>query len=258
MKHASRIRRIGGLAVGLGIGAAMATIPWIASADPFPPPFDPNNYAVSMDGMTLFQVGSAHASSAFGDFAIADGANSDASAIGVDDVASAYGAGSLAEAGGSVDSNSNFDFASAEGVNSDAEAIVGSHDTATAIGNSTVAFAGSGGNYDTANAFGDDVEATAGIGATGNPANFDFASAVGNLAIPTSSDIVASATGGSNDLAFVIDPLNAIERAGVPLDVGSSALAGDHGNFDIAGALGDDLHAISTMADSIFHVAPFF
>ncbi|MGB9250647.1 MAG: hypothetical protein WCC28_12950 [Mycobacterium sp.] len=258
MKHASRIRRIGGLAVGLGIGTALATIPWIALADPFPPPFDPNNYAVSMDGMTLFQVGSAHAFSAFGDFAIADGADSDASAIGFGDAASAYGPNSFAQAGGSEGSRS-FDFASAEGSNSTAFAgSDGSYDSANAIGTSSNAFAGSGGSYDTAYAFGDQVQADAGIGATDNPANYDFASAVGNLTIPTSSLTEASATGGSNDLAFVIDPLNAIERAGVPLDVGSSALAGDHGNFDIAGALGDDLHAISTMADSIFHVAPFF
>ena len=128
MKHASRIRRIGGLAVGLGIGTALATIPWIALADPFPPPFDPNNYAVSMDGMTLFQVGSAHAFSAFGDFAIADGADSDASAIGFGDAASAYGPNSFAQAGGSEGGRS-FDFASAEGSNS-------------------TAFAGSDGSYD--------------------------------------------------------------------------------------------------------------
>jgi hypothetical protein len=258
MKHANRIRRIGGLTVGLGIGTAMAGIPWIASADPFPPPFDPNNFALSIDGMALFQQGSAHASSGFGDFAFADGANSDASAIGFGDVAEADGPNSLAMAGGSLDSHSNFDFASADGSNSVATAVVGSNDTATAVGTWSSASAGGGGNFDTANAFGDEVGATAGIGATGNPANYDFASAVGNLAIPSSFNVFASATGGNNDLAFVIDPFPAIERAGVPVDLDSSAIAGLGGNNDIAGALGDELQAISTMADSIFHVAPFF
>jgi hypothetical protein len=256
MQHANRIRRIGGLAVGLGIGTAVATMPWVASADPFLPPFDPNNFALSIDGMTLFQTGSAHASSGFGDFAFADGANSDASAIGFGDVAEAQGPNSLAEAGGSVDSHSNFDFASADGSSSVASAIVGSNDTATAIGNSSGAHAGGGGNFDTANAFGENVGATAGIGATGNPANFDFASAVGNLDI-TSSDTFASAIGGNNDLAFVIDPFPAIERAGVPVELDSSAIAGVGGNNDIAGALGDELQVMSTMVDSIFHVAPF-
>ena len=45
------IGRLGMLAVGLGIGAAVAAVgypPGIASADPTA--FDPNNFAVSIDG----------------------------------------------------------------------------------------------------------------------------------------------------------------------------------------------------------------
>jgi hypothetical protein len=44
MKHATRIGRLAGLAVGLGIGAALAATPGVASADDF---------QISIDGMDL-------------------------------------------------------------------------------------------------------------------------------------------------------------------------------------------------------------
>jgi hypothetical protein len=45
MKHATRIGRLTGLAVGVGIGAALAAMPGVASADDF---------QISIDGMDLF------------------------------------------------------------------------------------------------------------------------------------------------------------------------------------------------------------
>ncbi|MCV7258197.1 hypothetical protein [Mycobacterium shimoidei] len=81
MSYTRRSDRLGGLAVAVVVGAAAAAIPTTASADPFAP-FDPNNFAISIDGFTLFQVGTAHATSGIGDFAIADGDGSDAVAEG--------------------------------------------------------------------------------------------------------------------------------------------------------------------------------
>jgi hypothetical protein len=72
MRNDGRIGRLGLLA-GLGLVAALAT-PGAASADTF----DPNDFAISIDGITLFQVGTATAHSALGDIAIADGNNSTA------------------------------------------------------------------------------------------------------------------------------------------------------------------------------------
>src|SRR5277367_4928350 len=110
--NAQRITRTlgtaaGGLAVGLGIGAALAATAGTAAADPLSP-LDPNvaaasvdavtgtlgtaaadpaalpdlNIAISVDGITLLQEGSATATSGTGDLAIAFGAGSDASATG--------------------------------------------------------------------------------------------------------------------------------------------------------------------------------
>src|SRR5260370_3641773 len=64
MTHATRIARLPGLAVGLGIGAALAATPGVASADDF---------QISIDGMDLFPTAgnTATATSGMGDFAIA-------------------------------------------------------------------------------------------------------------------------------------------------------------------------------------------
>jgi len=51
MRNASGLGRLGGLAVGLGIGAALAATPGVASADPVSP-LDPNVAAASVDGVT--------------------------------------------------------------------------------------------------------------------------------------------------------------------------------------------------------------
>jgi hypothetical protein len=112
MAHATRIGRLAGLAVGLGIGAAPAATPGVVSADPDPlPPFDPSDFAISVDGFTLFHEGTAIASSGFGDIAIADGAHSDASAnLGIGNFASADGTMSVATA-----SSGSFDSATAVG-----------------------------------------------------------------------------------------------------------------------------------------------
>jgi hypothetical protein len=126
MENIIAIGRIGILGVGLGIGAALASMPGIAAADPTPDPniygaidasvlqdafpaADPSlNIAISVDGVPLLQEGTASATSGSGDFAIAVGNDSSATATGgIFDMASA-GTDSTATA-----TDGNFDVASA-------------------------------------------------------------------------------------------------------------------------------------------------
>jgi hypothetical protein len=107
------------MALGLGIGAALASIPATASADSSDwltavdsllsgaalPAADASalNLSISMDGATLFQDGSAYAySGTDGDIAIANGAGTNAYAFGTDNYASVDGTDSTAIAGGST------------------------------------------------------------------------------------------------------------------------------------------------------------
>ncbi len=118
MKSTRALARLGMLAVGLGIGGAVAATPGIASADssvdwlsavdsfltagalPAADTTPELNLAISFDGMSLFQDGSAHAySGANGDIAIANGAGAIAYAFGTDNYASVDGADSTAIAG---------------------------------------------------------------------------------------------------------------------------------------------------------------
>jgi hypothetical protein len=228
MRHAKAIGQLGGLAIGLGIGAALATTAGVASADPLPP-FDPNDFAISIDGFTLFQTGSATATSGIGDFAIADGANSLAKAEGgFGDFASAEGAHAVAFAGDTTP-GSNFDFASVVGNNSDATSRFGSFDFASVFGNGSGAGAG----------FGE-------LNTPANFANFDSAFVLGDGS-------AAAANLGSNNLAFVVDPVGSL---------GSEAFAqgeigGLPGNFDLAGVFGDGLLQ-NSIGDLVAHIAQFF
>ncbi len=96
MKHATRIGRLAGLAVGLGIGAALAATPGVASADDF---------QISIDGMDLFPTAgnTATATTVAGEFGLAIAMGDGASATAVDgsgNYAFADGAGSTADVGG--------------------------------------------------------------------------------------------------------------------------------------------------------------
>ncbi len=291
MSNAIRVGRLGMLAVGLGVWAALAAPAGTASADSFPAPFDPNAFAnsvdglgigaaavpapasatdidISINGMDVFNGGgTATATSGTGDMAIAIGPNSNAVAEGgFGDYASAFSTGSIgafATAGTEIptDTGNNFDFASAVGNNSvaDSGGFAGttgqSFDFSSAVGNVSVAEA-FGGSNDYASAVGDDTQSLAGASIHGAPpADFDWANVWGNLFAPTSNTIEAIAgggaqgLGGSNDLAFVLDPFGTL---------GSEALAGGGGNFDLAGAFGDNLTAMSTLADFLLHIAPWF
>ncbi len=145
--NARRVGRLGILAVGLGIGAAVASTPGIASADtPATDPFswlaglDPAEAAalpaaspfdldISVDGFTLLDLGTtATATSGTGDIAIAFGADSTAIAKGgFGDYALADSTGSggaTAIAGDQLTdaTGNNFDFATATGNGTEADA----------------------------------------------------------------------------------------------------------------------------------------
>jgi hypothetical protein len=236
------------LVAGVGVAAAAFAAVWLtpaaANADPLPP-FDPNDFAISIDGITLFQVGTATATSSIGDFAIADGAGSQANATaGFFDSAFAYGdnSGAGVENGNfdqaiaigaatSIVDNGSFDTASAAGAGAAAEAAGGNFDTAIVNGDNSQVLAGFGSN-DVASVFGVNGEAAADYG------NGDVASAVNT---GTSFDFaIAGGTGtsllGSYDIASIVG-------------TGSDATAGAEftsGNFDLAAAFGDMLSPFAT------------
>jgi hypothetical protein len=248
MNHGKAIGRLGMLAVGLGIGAAVAGTPGIAAADSTPvdaAAFDPSaliadpapavsglNLAISIDGIPLFQSGTATAES------------------GTDDIAIAYGNDSTAIAG-DTESPGTFDYAFADGTNATANAGIGNFNSSTAVGTDSSAFSGTG-NGDTASADGTETQADAGGEYyPGNPntldvaANDSYASAVGNNDFAQAgSDIDGSATttAVTGDIATIIGN-------------GSDAYAGV-GSYDFAGVFGDSLTATATDASNLFVVEP--
>jgi hypothetical protein len=227
MVSARSLARMGILAVGLGIGAAVAATPGIASADSNAvdaAAFDPSpliadaapadsglNLAISIDGFSLIQDGTATATSDTGDIAIAIGNGADAVArLGTGDIAIADGAGS------------------------EAEAIDGNNDYASVFGDNGFAQAGIHGNDDVARVF--DPTATsssAGSNAYAILGNDNFASVVGDgdegRAGGTSADVL-----GSNDIATIF---------GTDSTAFSGANATVPGDFDLAAVLGDGLNA---------------
>jgi hypothetical protein len=195
---------MGLLAVGLGLAGAFASMPAIASADTSSdwltavdsflssavPAADtttgPLNLAMSMDGVTLFQEGSATAvSGTDGDIAIANGAGAYAAAYGTNDYASVDGTDSSAIAGG-------YDASQASG---------STDDTAFAFGNNDLSYAGGDGasnpgTFDYAVIFGNDNTALSGGDAAGG-GSYDGAYVEGN-------DLATASAQGSNYLADIV------------------------------------------------------
>jgi hypothetical protein len=179
MGNSRVIARLGMLAAGVGIGAAVAAMPGIASADSstdwlssidsllggaFPAAASSGtNLSISENGVTLFQEGTAHAYSGTGDYAIADGAGSTATAYGTDTYADVDGTDSSATAGG----------ATAAG------AAGASDDTAFVDGNDDTAFAGGPGTSDYSEIFGNNDGAFSGGDAAG-AGSYDAAYVEGN------------------------------------------------------------------------------
>jgi hypothetical protein len=187
MRGKRALARLGILAVGIGIGGAVASMPgiaaadsssdWLSAVDGF---FSGGalsaadstpalNLAISFDGMSLFQDGTAYAySGTNGDIAIANGAGSTAYAYGADNYASVDGTDSHAIAGGY----------------SDAAAGGSSDNTAFVFGDNSTGFAGTTdaanpGNFNYSVIFGNDDGAYAGGNAAG-AGSYDGAYVEGN------------------------------------------------------------------------------
>ena len=187
MRGTRALARLAIVAVGIGIGGAVAAMPGIAAADSSSDWLSAVdgflsggalsaadttpalNLAISFDGMSLFQDGSAHAySGANGDIAIANGAGSSAYAFGINNYASVDGTDSHAIAGGY----------------SDALAGGSSDNTAFVFGDNSTGFAGTTdaanpGNFNYAVIFGNGDAAYAGGNAAG-AGSYDGAYVEGN------------------------------------------------------------------------------
>jgi len=277
------VARLGMLAVGLGIGAAVAHSPvaaadtstdWLSSIDSLPSgavPATPSdlNLAISFDGYPLVSDGNANAYTLPGEFdlAIAYGDEARATAEGgygdyaFADSTGSYGAAAIAGDPTTGATGNNFDFASANGNGTEAfagntydlspDTTGSSFDFASANGVSSFAVAGQNGSGDVASAVGPVSALSGGSNNATDPANFDYASALDttNTTSALGTQAVAgggfSDLGGSNDTAFVIDPSGT---------VGSTADAGLGFNSDLAAAFGDAFNAIATGADNLFNI----
>ena len=235
--------RLGLLAVGLGLAAALGAMPGIASAD---------DIQISIDGYDLLPAAgdTATATSSMGDIAIAIGNGADANATGgIFDSAFADGAGSVADA-----TDGNFDFASAvgeatalgDGVIGHTEAIAtdGSFDYAAVDGPASVAFAGYG-NGDSATVLGLLGSAAAEDG------NDDLASIVststgyfGDLADAGGSSPTLL---GSNDIAVVV---------GTDSSASATASLLASADSDLAAAFGDMLNAAEIGVSDMIDILP--
>ena len=232
MRQAARVGRLGMLAVGMSIGAALASTPQVASADSSTDPFSwldqlvsglslpaqttsALDYQVSINGMDLFSTvdNTATANSGTGDIAIAigNGASADTSGgflnfgfadgtntfadtpVGADlDFAVAGGTGSSANIGLGAD----LDFALADGAGSSANVGLGANlDDATALGTGSAAIVGVGSSLNSAFADGTGSDAIAGAG------NGDFATAIGTgstaVTVLGNGDLATASGGGA-------------------------------------------------------------
>jgi len=228
MVNARAIARLGTLAVGLGIGVAVASTPGVAVADSsadwlgdlfggvaLPAPAVPGlDLAISIDGYSLVSEDTASADSGSGDIAIAYGDGAYASAEGGNgDFALADGSDALARSGGlSTDT----------GANDDTSVDVGNN-TGDVDGPWTVA-----GNDNYASSFGDDT--SDGEGSVASDGDSNIAEVVG-------PNTYAFADAGNSNIAYVFDPFGT--------GAGSEADAGVYGNFDLSAVFGDGLTSTS-------------
>jgi hypothetical protein len=249
MGTAKRIGRLGVLAAGLAIGAAMAATPGIASAT--------TDMSNSLNGVDVFNAAdTAQAISGLGDTVglgaagaaapattdidisingmdIFNGGGSATATSGMGDVAIAFGPNSVAFAGGGFG-----DFASALSTGSfGALAIAGDEasgaagnnfDLATAQGNSSYAYAG--------NPWGSLPDTT--------PSSFDFASAAGGNSGVFAPSVAAAGFNGSNDVATAVGPHTYAEA-------GYSPNAAGPGNWDSASVLGNPFTPTGDLTEAL-------
>jgi hypothetical protein len=239
MVNARRIGRLGTFAVGLGIGAAVASTPGIASADPVDPfAFDLNDISISFNGMNLLQEGTAVATSGQGDFAVAIGDGAHASATnGFGDYSLADGTNALANAGGSTSALGNFDNAIDIGNND--ITTVGAPDGAFAGAGNLVAGGGAGaGSNDLAIDIGNNTGTTLANGELANGNDGAFAGGGGLIGLSGNGNNDTAIDFGNNSgenlgPAAVGGTFDTAIQNGNSLGEGGGAFAG-FGNNDIA------------------------
>jgi hypothetical protein len=256
MKSTRAFARLGMLAVGLGIGGALASIPavatadswdWLAAidgslgglaapADSLDSLFPEVNVAISYNGMSLFQDGSASASSGANgsnDFAIAYGANSSATASGSGSYAAVYGDNSSAFAGG-AGSSSNSAFVLGDGSSATAGGADSNGNLAAVYGDGSQAFAGgygdNPGTQNIAGVVGDHGNALAGSSADGAGSY--------NIAYVEGNDLGTANATGTSDL---LDILKHYTDWGQPSNPAAAAADGANllSGSDASGALAD-------------------
>jgi hypothetical protein len=315
MVNTRGLSRLGVLAVGLGVGAAVASSPGIASADsstdwlssidnllgglsvPAETPSSGLDIQISIDGTDLFSTtdNTATASSGTGDIAIAigDGATANASggsgdfafADGTDALAGAGGAGSYPGVSGTgngdvaggypgYETGSNdtaIDIGNNNGYSDGPAASGGNFDTDIDVGNNTGTGLGGGagfsGNHDTSTVIGDNGSAFAGFSGDN-----DSATVFDPTASASSPGSSAYAEDGNGNIAYVLGDDNLTRAGGIDGDLlgnndiaavfgtGSEAISGAGnsfpGDFDLAAAFGDMLHASATNASNLIDILP--
>lgn len=211
------------MAVGLGVGAAVACTPGIASADGL-------NFQISIDGYELLPMvdNSATAYSSMGDIAIAYGDNASAYAV-----------------------NGIGDFAEAIGTGANANSSLGSGNIAEALGADAGAFAGlsSTSDFNTAIDIGDNTTGGGAFAEFGN-GNLAFIDAANSHAF-SGGDSADSSVTGSNDIATILDPFGSggdTVYSGGPL--------GEPGSYDIGATLFEDntFNHLATGADYLYDI----
>lgn len=260
MVNARGVARVGILAVGLGIGAAVAHTPvasadtstdWLSSIDsllggavPAADSTSTLDFQISIDGTDLFPTtgNEATATSGTNDIAIAYGDGANASATGgTGDYALASGTNALANAGGlSTDTGANGD--TAIDIGNNALPIIGSPEGAYA-GNADVIGNTSGGTGidDTAIDIGNNTnDATLGIG--GNEGA--FAGAGGLIGATGNGDndtaiIFGNESGASNGPAAVDGNYDSASGYGDETGQNIGSIAG-YGNYDSASGYGNE------------------
>jgi len=286
------VARLGMLAVGLGIGAAVAHSPvaaadtstdWLSSIDSLPSgavPATPSdlNLAISFDGYPLVSDGNANAYTLPGEFdlAIAYGDEARATAEGgygdyaFADSTGSYGAAAIAGDPTTGATGNNFDFASANG--NGTEAFAGNtYDLSPDTTGSSFDFASTSGGDGVLPDLEPSDSAIAGDNGSG-----DIATAVGpdveslagvtTGATPVNFDVAsaiandtalteASAGGGGTTLGGSNDVAFVADPWGT---VGSTADAGLGYNYDLAGVFGDALNATATSANYMVDILPSF
>jgi hypothetical protein len=262
MSKAGGIVRLGMLAIGLGFGAAVAALPGTASADSstdwlsaidtllgggaiIPAADTPGlNMAISIDGVSLMQSGTAFAySGSNGDIAMATGAGDTAYAYGTNNYADVLGTNDTGIAGGTTAANAlgstgdnvfidgDNDYAFAGGLNGidDGAEIFGSNDAAEA-GSSAVGT----GSYDVAYVEGSNL---GNADATGASYLVDVLKAYGD----SSADAAAA-----NNASFWADLLPSADATGAA--AGGNFLTDLWSIFDPSSAAADSSHLLSEIA----------